>query len=51
MPADTDPYLLRRTFVARDDTLHDFARKLDGSFDLLHAARQRLGGAPAPSYG
>ena len=52
VPADTDPFLLHRTFVARDDTLHDFARKLDGSFDLLHAARQRLGGgAPAPSYG
>jgi peptidoglycan/xylan/chitin deacetylase (PgdA/CDA1 family) len=49
---DTDPFTLRRTFVARDDSLHDFARKLDGSFDLLHAARQRLGGgAPAPSYG
>ena len=27
--------------------LHDFVRKLDGSFDLLHAARQRLGGARA----
>lgn len=51
VPSDTDPFLLRRTFVARDDTLHDFARKLDGSFDLLHAVRQRLGGAPAPSYG
>lgn len=48
---DTHPFSLRRTFVARDDTVHDFARKLDGSFDLLHAARQRLGGAPAPSYG
>lgn len=49
---DTPPFSLRRTFVARDDSLHDFARKLDGSFDLLHAARQRLGGgAPAPSYG
>lgn len=49
---DTHPFSLRRTFVARDDSLHDFARKLDGSFDLLHAARQRLGGgAPAPSYG
>jgi peptidoglycan/xylan/chitin deacetylase (PgdA/CDA1 family) len=49
---DTHPYSLRRTFIARDDSLRDFARKLDGSFDLLHAARQRLGGgAPAPSYG
>src|SRR5690606_5738168 len=41
---DTHPYSLRRTFIARDDSLRDFARKLDGSFDLLHAARQRLGG-------
>ena len=49
---DTHPFSLRRTFIARDDSLRDFARKLDGSFDLLHAARQRLGGgAPAPSYG
>lgn len=49
---EAHPFSLRRTFVARDDSLHDFARKLDGSFDLLHAARQRLGGgAPAPSYG
>ena len=48
----THPFSLRRTFIARDDSLRDFARKLDGSFDLLHAARQRLGGgAPAPSYG
>jgi peptidoglycan/xylan/chitin deacetylase (PgdA/CDA1 family) len=46
---DADPLTLRRTFIARDDTLRDFERKLDGSFDLLHAARQRLGG-PAPSY-
>lgn len=48
---DTHPFSLRRTFVARDDSLRDFARKLDGSFDLLHAARQRLGGSSAPSYG
>ncbi|MEW6269390.1 MAG: polysaccharide deacetylase family protein [Thermodesulfobacteriota bacterium] len=46
---DTHPFSLRRTFIARDDTLRDFARKLDGSFDLLHAARQRLGGG-ARSY-
>lgn len=46
---DTHPFTLRRTFVARDDSLRDFERKLDGSFDLLHAARQRLGGS-APSY-
>lgn len=48
---DTHPFSLRRTFIARDDSLRDFQRKLDGSFDLLHAARQRLGGSPAPSYG
>lgn len=48
--ADTHPFSLRRTFIARDDSLRDFQRKLDGSFDLLHAARQRLGGG-APSYG
>jgi peptidoglycan/xylan/chitin deacetylase (PgdA/CDA1 family) len=47
---DTHPFSLRRTFIARDDSLRDFQRKLDGSFDLLHAARQRLGGG-APSYG
>lgn len=41
---DTHPYSLRRTFIAYDDTLRDFAHKLDGSFDVLHAARQRLGG-------
>ncbi len=46
---DTHPFSLRRTFIARDDTLHDFERKLDGSFDLLHTVRQRLAGG-APSY-
>jgi len=46
---DADPFTLRRTFIARDDSLRDFQRKLDGSFDLLHAARQRLGGS-TPSY-
>lgn len=46
---DADPFTLRRTFIARDDDLRDFQRKLDGSFDLLHAARQRLGGS-TPSY-
>jgi peptidoglycan/xylan/chitin deacetylase (PgdA/CDA1 family) len=40
---DTHPYSLRRTFIARDDSLRDFAHKLAGSFDLLHAVRQRLG--------
>ncbi len=34
--ATTDPLALPRTFVARDDTLEDFARKLDGAFDYLH---------------
>lgn len=32
----TDPLALPRTFVARDDTVADFARKLDGDFDYLH---------------
>jgi hypothetical protein len=41
---DTHPFSLRRTFIANDDSLRDFARKLDGSFDLLHAARARLRG-------
>ena len=39
---DTHPYSLRRTFIARDDSLRDFLRKLDGSFDVLHSARQWL---------
>jgi len=47
---DTHPFSLRRTFIARDDSLHDFERKLDGSFDLLHTVRQRLSGRGAPSY-
>jgi peptidoglycan/xylan/chitin deacetylase (PgdA/CDA1 family) len=38
---DTHPFSLRRTFIAYDDSLRDFRKKLDGSFDLLHAARQR----------
>lgn len=46
---DTHPYSLRRTFVAQDDSLRDFAKKLDGSFDLLHSARQRWQGAAAAS--
>ena len=46
---DSPPFTLRRTFIARDDSLRDFKRKLDGSFDLLHAASQRLGGT-TPSY-
>lgn len=32
----SDPFAIPRTFVARDDTLADFARKLDGAFDYLH---------------
>lgn len=40
----THPFDLRRTFIARDDTLRDFAHKLSGTFDLLHATRQRVSG-------
>jgi peptidoglycan/xylan/chitin deacetylase (PgdA/CDA1 family) len=47
--ADTHPFSLRRTFIARDDTLRDFKHKLDGSFDFLHSARQRWFGASAPT--
>jgi len=50
---DTHPYSLRRTFIARDDSLRDFAHKLAGSFDVLHAARQRFAGragAPATTH-
>ncbi len=36
-----DAFSLRRTFIARDDNLRSFRHKLEGSFDLLHAARQR----------
>jgi peptidoglycan/xylan/chitin deacetylase (PgdA/CDA1 family) len=32
----SDPLSVARTFVARDDGLMDFARKLDGAFDYLH---------------
>jgi len=39
---DTHPFSLRRTFIANDDTLRDFRRKLEGSFDLLHGARAWL---------
>jgi len=34
--AATDPLTLPRTFVARDDGITDFARKLQGAFDYLH---------------
>jgi peptidoglycan/xylan/chitin deacetylase (PgdA/CDA1 family) len=47
--AETHPFSLRRTFIARDDTLRDFKHKLDGSFDFLHSARQRWFGASAPT--
>lgn len=33
---ETDPFVVPRTFVARDDMIADFARKLDGDFDYLH---------------
>jgi peptidoglycan/xylan/chitin deacetylase (PgdA/CDA1 family) len=34
--ATSDPLALPRTFVAQDDGIQDFARKLDGAFDYLH---------------
>jgi peptidoglycan/xylan/chitin deacetylase (PgdA/CDA1 family) len=37
---DTHPFSLRRTFIARDDSLRDFVKKLDGAFDSLHGALQ-----------
>jgi peptidoglycan/xylan/chitin deacetylase (PgdA/CDA1 family) len=49
----THPFSLRRTFIARDDSLRDFAHKLAGSFDLLHGVRQRFAGrgaAPARAH-
>jgi peptidoglycan/xylan/chitin deacetylase (PgdA/CDA1 family) len=42
---DTHPFSLRRTFIARDDSLRDFRKKLDGAFDPLHAALQWWHGA------
>ena len=48
--ADSPPLRLRRTFVARDDGVRDFAHKLAGTWDLLHAVRQRISdGAYAPA--
>ncbi len=41
----THPFSLRRTFIARDDGLRDFAHKLAGTFDVLHGARQRWSAA------
>jgi peptidoglycan/xylan/chitin deacetylase (PgdA/CDA1 family) len=40
--AGSDPLALARTFVARDDTLADFERKLAGAFDVLHQGVQWL---------
>ena len=40
--AGSDPFALARTFVARDDTLADFERKLAGAFDVLHHGVQWL---------
>jgi len=37
---DTHPFSLRRTFIARDDSLRDFVKKLEGAFDSLHGALQ-----------
>ncbi|MBU6282259.1 polysaccharide deacetylase family protein [bacterium] len=47
-PGDA-PFRLRRTFVARDDGPRDFLHKLAGTWDALHAARQRWGGARTPA--
>ncbi len=47
-PADP-PLRLRRTFIARDDGPRDFLHKLAGTWDALHAARQRLGRDRAPA--
>ena len=46
---DSAPLRLRRTFIARDDGPRDFLHKLAGTWDALHAAKQRMGrrGAPA----
>jgi peptidoglycan/xylan/chitin deacetylase (PgdA/CDA1 family) len=40
--AGSDPLALARTFVARDDSLADFERKLAGAFDVLHHGVQWL---------
>jgi len=40
--AGSDPFALARTFVARDDTVADFERKLAGAFDVLHHGVQWL---------
>ena len=38
----SDPLAVPRTFIARDDTLADFARKLSGAYDYLHRGVQFL---------
>jgi peptidoglycan/xylan/chitin deacetylase (PgdA/CDA1 family) len=40
--AASDPLAVPRTFVARDDSLADFARKLAGAYDYLHQGVQFL---------
>jgi peptidoglycan/xylan/chitin deacetylase (PgdA/CDA1 family) len=40
--AASDPLALPRTFVARDDSIADFARKLAGAYDYLHHSVQFL---------
>jgi peptidoglycan/xylan/chitin deacetylase (PgdA/CDA1 family) len=49
--AGSDLLALPRTFVARDDTVEDFARKLAGAYDVLHHGvqllRRRWGAAAA----
>ena len=40
--AGSDPLALARTFIARDDSLADFERKLAGAFDVLHHGVQWL---------
>lgn len=40
--ARSDQFAVPRTFVARDDQIADFARKLDGAFDSLHHGVQLL---------
>src|SRR6185369_16235015 len=42
--AGSDPLALARTFIARDDSLADFERKLAGAFDVLHHGVQWLRG-------
>jgi len=43
------PLRLRRTFIARDDGARDFLHKLAGTWDALHAARQRLAPGSRPA--